>query len=97
MNMNGKLQDIEDKPANEINMNEKKTLENELSQLYDKKSKGAQIRSRVKWIEEGERYTSYFLGLEKHNQSKNVIRKVTDETKSVYSDNDILKERCTLL
>ena len=77
-------------------MNEKKNpLENELSKLYDKKSKGAQIRSRVKWIEEGERNTSYFLGLEKHNQSKNVIKKVTDQTKSVYSDNDILKEICT--
>ena len=76
-------------------MNEKKTLENELSQLYDKKSKGAEIRSRVKWIEEGERNTSYFLGLEKHYKSKNVIRKVAEQTKSVYSDNDILKEICT--
>ena len=70
-------------------------LENELSQLYDKKSKGAQIRSRVKWIEEGERNTSYFLGLEKHYQSLNVIRRVTEQTKSVYSDNDILKEICS--
>ena len=76
-------------------MNEEKTLENELSQLYDKKSNDAEIRSRVKSIEEGERNTSYFLVLEKHYQSKNVIRKVTDQTKSVYSDNDILKEICT--
>ena len=33
--------------------------------------------------------------LEKHYQSKNVIRKVAEQTKSVYSDNDILKEICT--
>ena len=46
-------------------------------------------------IEEGERNTSYFLGLEKHYRSLNVIRKVTEQTKSVYSDNDILKEICT--
>ena len=32
-----KIQDKKDKPANEIDMNEKKLLENELSQLYDKK------------------------------------------------------------
>ena len=38
--------------------------------LYDKKSKGAQIKCGEKWIEEGERNTSYFLGLEKHYQSK---------------------------
>ena len=33
--------------------------------------------------------------LEKHYQSKNVIRKVAEQTKSVFSDNDILKEICT--
>ena len=32
-------------------MNEKKILENELSQLYDKKSKGAKIRSRVNKVD----------------------------------------------
>ena len=31
--------------------------------------KGAQIRSRVKWAEEGEQSTSYFLRLEKKNSS----------------------------
>ena len=46
-----KIQDKEDKPANEIDMNEKKILENELSQLYDKKSKGAKIRSRVNKVD----------------------------------------------
>ena len=31
---------------------------------------GAQVRSRLKWIEEGERNTKYFLGLEKSNFNK---------------------------
>jgi hypothetical protein len=34
------------------------------------KTKGRQIRSRVKWIEEGEKNTAYFLGLEKTRQTK---------------------------
>lgn len=95
MDLEKQIQDIEDKPANEINMKEKRTLENELTHLYDKKSRGAQIRSRVKWIEEGERNTSYFLRLENYHQSDNVIRKVTEQTKSVYNDNDILNEICS--
>ena len=32
--------------------------------------KGASIRSKVKWFEEGERNTKYFLNLEKHHGVK---------------------------
>jgi hypothetical protein len=32
--------------------------------LYTEKTKGRQIRSRVKWIEEGENNAAFFLGLE---------------------------------
>ena len=40
-------------------MNLKRNLELELALLLDKKSKGAQIRSRANWIEQGEK-KSYF-------------------------------------
>jgi hypothetical protein len=70
------MQEIEEKPFNEINMREKISFENELNQLIDNKSKGAQIRSRVKWSEEGEKNTSYFLRLVNQQQSYNVIRKL---------------------
>ena len=30
-------------------------IENKLSKLYSDKVKGAQIRSRIKWVEEGEK------------------------------------------
>lgn len=46
----------------------KKELENELHALYEIKSKGAQIRSRAKWIDEGEKNSSYFLRLENRHQ-----------------------------
>jgi hypothetical protein len=32
-------------------------IENKLSKLYSDKVKGAQIRSRIKWVEEGEKKT----------------------------------------
>ena len=53
--------------------NEYDTLKNQLSSLSDFKAKGYQIRSRAKWIEEGEQSTSYFLRLEKKHQLFNQI------------------------
>jgi 50S ribosomal subunit-associated GTPase HflX len=38
-------------------------IEKELEQIYIQKAKGAQIRSREKWVELGEKNNSYFLGL----------------------------------
>lgn len=43
----------------------KRNLQTQLNELYHKKAKGAQIKSRAKWINEGEKNTKYFLGLEK--------------------------------
>ena len=33
----------------------KKELENELDKLYENKAKGAQVRSKAKWLDEGEK------------------------------------------
>lgn len=37
-----------------------KTLKAELDSLYDKRAKGAQIRSKIKWIEEGKKQFKFF-------------------------------------
>ena len=37
------------------------TLTQELHDMIQQQNKGAQIRSRAKWIEEGEKSTKYFL------------------------------------
>ena len=54
-----------------IDMNKKQKLESELKELINKKAKGAQIRSRAKWIDEGETNTAFFLTLESSHQNKN--------------------------
>lgn len=52
-----------------------KTWEVDLNAIYDKKSKGAQIRSNIKWIEKGETNSKYFK-LKKRNQSSNNIKEI---------------------
>ena len=49
---------IENLPSSEINMNEKRELEQKLDSKYDNVSKGAQIRSKSKWISESRRYNA---------------------------------------
>ena len=48
---------------------------NELNLIYVNKLRGIQIRSRVKWYEEGERNSRYFLGLEKKRYSAKQINR----------------------
>ena len=49
-----------------------------------KKVKGSLIRSRDKWIDEGEKPTSFFLNLE----NRNFIPKVQKENGDIISDQE---------
>ena len=62
----------------------------EIHSLY--KTKGAQIRSRIRYIEEGERNTKYFLGLEKARGSLNTIQELKQENNSIKDPEEILGE-----
>ena len=71
-------------------------LRRELKTEYDfimkERTEGAIIRSKIKWWEDGERSTAYFLNLEKQRQSHNKIHKlVTLQGKTVDKDKDILE------
>ena len=55
-------------------------LERELNEIYDSKTKGIQIRSKAKWIENGEKY---FLGLERQHQCHNVIKELKSNEENV--------------
>ena len=69
---------------------ERSLLKNNLDILYYKNAVGAQIRSRSKWVEEGERSTSYFLNLEKYHQTKNCIHALRENGITYNKDSDIL-------
>ena len=47
-------------------------IENEVERIYDFKTTGAQIRSRVQLLEEGEQKSKYFMNLEKSRQNGKV-------------------------
>ncbi len=54
-------------------------------------AQGAQVRSRIRWIEEGEKSTKYFLNLEKANASTKVITALKDSNGHLHLDqNNIL-------
>ena len=63
---------IQSNPVSEAFITEKHFAKEKLDVLYKDKAIGAQIRSRVRWMEEGERSTSYFLGVENYKQSYNL-------------------------
>jgi hypothetical protein len=49
-------------------------------------TKGAKIRSGIKFMEEGEKCTKYFLSLEKQRSKSNTIMSINDEKGSSVSD-----------
>lgn len=67
-------------------------LQNQLDNLYLEKAKGAFIRSRARWIEEGEKNTSYFFSLEKHRQTKKKIHKLLINNTVIDHQNQVNEE-----
>ena len=62
-----------------------------LEQYYNHITEGIILRSKVKWYEEGERNSKYFLSLEKRNKVKSTIRKLKTETQDITNPQDIMK------
>ncbi len=68
----------------------RKLLKQQLDDLHFEKGIGAHVRSRVKWIEEGERSTQYFIGVEKKRQNINAIKSLKENNVTLTEDTDIL-------
>ena len=88
------LNDIETGNSTNINMNRKRDIEKELDKLYEHKAKGAQIRSKAKWIADGEKNTKFFLSLEKAHQQNNTIRELKTRDGNVFENGNILNTMC---
>lgn len=63
-----------------------------LDELYIRKAKGAYVRSRAKWMEEGEKNSSYFCNLEKRRQERNVEGNLLINQKECYDNNTTVNE-----
>jgi hypothetical protein len=79
--------------SNDMLERERDFYKEKLKYYYNEKCKGYQIRSKVQWIEEGEKSTSFFLNLEKQRQNNNVIKRLHCTNGSLIdTDSGILKE-----
>ena len=68
-------------------------LESKLNKIYDYEAKGLIIRSRVRWLEEGEKSSKYFCNLENRSwQKKNISRIKDSEGNLIMDQTKILKE-----
>ena len=73
---------------------EKEKLIKTLDDMYLSEVKGAQIRSKVKWVEEGERSSKYFFSLEKKRQAANVIPQLRKEDGELIDDDLSILDEC---
>ena len=65
----------------------------ELTSIRDIKMKGVLIRSRARWVEEGEKVSAYFCNLEKRNYiNKSMNRLVTSEGSIISDKTEIINE-----
>ena len=63
----------------------------ELEKIIEYRTKGAIMRSRIQWHNEGEKNTKYFLGLEKRHYKQGTINRFKkNENEYATSDKDIL-------
>ena len=68
-------------------------LKSELEVFEIERAKGAQIRSRARFVEDGERCSKYFLSLEKHNSQQNIITSLKNKVgKIVIDEQELLAE-----
>lgn len=69
-------------------------LQNRLDVIYMEKAKGAFVRSKAKWIEQGEKNSLYFYSLEKRRQTKKCITKLNQNGNIIQDTNKITEEVC---
>jgi hypothetical protein len=64
---------------------------NEWQKLENSRTAGYILRSKAQWVEEGERNSKFFIGLEKHRQEvKNITELDLGEDKTITDDKEIL-------
>ena len=85
--------DILQKSLTETNSDQLRELQNELENVRESKLKGSLIRSRAKWMEDGEKPTKYFCSLESSHYVNKSIPFIEQENGVKLQDqNEILNE-----
>jgi len=81
-------------PENVQLINQVDTLKRKLEMFALEEARSAQVRSRVKFIEDGEKNTKYFLNLERARANGKIMDRLkTDNGETLTAQNDILTEQ----
>ena len=93
------VQTFESNPNESMQQEEYEHSKAWLETWYSESTKGAILRSKAEWYENGEKSTKYFLNLEKNNSIKNTIRKLYvkdgSQTNLIENEAQILKHSKT--
>ncbi len=91
-NLEKTLKDIQ--TNNPDKHNEIEIIKQQIDRIQQTRSEGARIRAKVKWLEEGEKSSRFFHGLERSRGSNKLWTSITDNNGNHRTDiNDILKEQ----
>lgn len=71
-------------------------MQHKLNEIYTNKAKGAFIRLRKRWIEEGEQNSAYFFNIEKYHGKVNAIQQLNING-TVTDDPKIIADYCSKL
>ena len=63
-----------------------------MESYFDKKTKGAILRSKCQYHEQNEKSSKYFLNLEKKREENNTVKMLTRNNADITDHNDILNE-----
>ena len=83
---------VNDNPSSETLVSQLERLEAELNKILDFETKGLMIRSRARWMEDGEKSSKYFCNLEKRSNEKKCIYKVKKDNGNVVSNQSHIME-----
>ena len=73
-------------PVDDSLLTKLEELEEKLDKIYNFETAGLITRSRVRWVEEGEKSTKYFCNLENRGWHKKNISRLEDPTGNVITD-----------
>ena len=77
----------------DVEQQEYERLKTELRRIYEERADGVILRSKMRWIEHGEKPTKYFFNMERRNYTKKTITDLTVAGGATISnDDDILEE-----
>ena len=73
-------------------LNKLQKAQEKLEKIREPRIQGAITRSRVRWYEEGERCTKFFLSLEKRNGIRKSVQSLSVNDKTITKKKDILSQ-----